>query len=131
MWVKTTLAGVSHRARPMSLGPERRPIAMSTFLMLPGAGGAGWLWHRVAQRLREEADIAFEEPCPFARWPDVPTPVLAGRDDRFFPVEFQNRVARERLGLGAIVLPGGHLNAISQPDAVPAALLSAPAERVR
>jgi pimeloyl-ACP methyl ester carboxylesterase len=26
---------------------------------------------------RDEADIAFEEPCPFTRWPDIPTTVLA------------------------------------------------------
>ena len=28
------------------------------------------------------------------RWPDVPTTVLAGRDDRFFPYEFQRRLAK-------------------------------------
>ena len=72
---------------------------------------------------RDEADIAFDEPCPFSSWPDVPTTVLAGRDDRFFPLEFQRRVARDRLGLDIIELPGGHLNALSQPDAVAGALL--------
>ncbi len=49
------------------------------------------------------------------RWPDVPTTVLAGGDDRFFPPEFQRRVARERLGLPVDVLPGGHLAALSHP----------------
>jgi len=72
----------------------------------------------------DEADIAFEEPCPFASWPSVPTTVLAGREDRFFPVDFQRRVARERLGLGIVELPGGHLNALSEPEAVAAALLA-------
>jgi pimeloyl-ACP methyl ester carboxylesterase len=48
----------------------------------------------------------------------TPTRVAAGADDRFFPVEFQRRVARERLGLRADVLPGGHLNALSQPRAL-------------
>src|SRR3954470_18888720 len=33
-----------------------------------------------AEEQRPEADIAFEQPCDFARWPDVPTTVLAGRD---------------------------------------------------
>ena len=41
----------------------------------------------------------FTQPWPLDRWPDVPTRVLAGRDDRLFPLEFQRRVARERLGL--------------------------------
>jgi alpha-beta hydrolase superfamily lysophospholipase len=76
---------------------------------------------------RDEADIAFAEPSPFTRWPDVATIVLAGRDDRFFPLEFQRRIARERLALEARPLPGGHLNALSRPDAVARALLTAAA----
>ena len=44
-----------------------------------------------------EADIAFGQPCAIDRWPDVPTRVLAGRDDRFFPLGFQRRVTQERL----------------------------------
>ncbi|MBV8946606.1 MAG: hypothetical protein JOZ95_14380 [Solirubrobacterales bacterium] len=75
-----------------------------------------------AEHQREEADIAFAEPCPFTEWPAVPTIVLAGRDDRFFPFAFQNRIARERLGMEARPLPGGHLAALSQPDAVTRAL---------
>ena len=74
---------------------------------------------------RPEADIAFEQPCPFERWPDVPTTVLAGRDDRLFPLGFQRRVARERIGCDVQVLPGGHLNALSQPQAVADALVAA------
>jgi pimeloyl-ACP methyl ester carboxylesterase len=73
---------------------------------------------------RTETDIAFEQPCAFERWPDVDTTVLAGRDDRFFPLEFQRRVARERAGIEAQVLPGGHLNALSEPAALADALLS-------
>lgn len=34
---------------------------------------------------------------------------------RLFPAEFQVRVARERLGLEAEVMPGGHLVAKSRP----------------
>lgn len=77
-----------------------------------------------AEHERDEAEIAFAEPCPFSRWPDVPTTVLAGEADRFFPFEFQDRVARERLGLDAQPVPGGHLNALSQPDAIARALLA-------
>ena len=62
-----------------------------------------------------EADIAFCQPCAIDRWPDVPTRVVAGRDDRFFPLEFQREVARERLGTGVDEVPGGHLAALSRP----------------
>jgi pimeloyl-ACP methyl ester carboxylesterase len=77
-----------------------------------------------AKYQREEADIAFEEPCPYTRWPDVPTTVLAARDDRFFPFEFQRRVALERLATEAQQVVGGHLAALSEPDAVTRALLA-------
>jgi pimeloyl-ACP methyl ester carboxylesterase len=77
-----------------------------------------------AEHQRPEADIAFEQPCDFARWPDVATTVLVAREDRFFPLPFQRRVARERLGREASELPGGHLNALSEPDAVTNALLA-------
>ena len=35
---------------------------------------------------RPEADIAFESVCAFTMWPAVKIRVLAGADDRFFPV---------------------------------------------
>lgn len=63
----------------------------------------------------DEADIAFGQPCAIERWPDVATRVLAGRDDRLFPLEFQRRVARDRLGASIDVVPGGHLVALSYP----------------
>ncbi len=56
--------------------------------------------------------------CDFKDWPSVPIRVAAGAVDRFFPVEFQQTLARERLGIEADVLPGGHLIALSQPDAL-------------
>ncbi len=52
--------------------------------------------------------------------------MLAGRDDRFFPIDFQRRVARERIGAEIESLPGGHLNALSEPHAVANALLVSP-----
>ncbi len=63
---------------------------------------------------RPEADAVFGSVCDFA-WPPVPIRVVAGADDRFFPAEFQRKLARERLGLDADVLPGGHLIALAQP----------------
>ena len=71
----------------------------------------------------EPAASLFETPFPLDTWPDVPTLVLAGRNDRFFPLEFQRRLAKERLGLDVEELPGGHLLALSQPEALVARLV--------
>lgn len=71
-----------------------------------------------ARGARDEADIAFSQPWPLAAWPEVPTRVVCGRDDRLFPLEFQRRVIGERLGLAVDELPGGHLTAFSQPLAL-------------
>jgi pimeloyl-ACP methyl ester carboxylesterase len=57
----------------------------------------------------------MSQPFPLAAWPDVPTRVIAGRDDRLFPAAFQRRVARERLGIEADVIAGGHMLALSHP----------------
>jgi pimeloyl-ACP methyl ester carboxylesterase len=71
----------------------------------------------------EESDAAFATPSLIDRWPDVPTTVVVGRDDRLFPVEFQRRVARERIGVDPVEIAGGHLNSLSQPEELAAALL--------
>jgi pimeloyl-ACP methyl ester carboxylesterase len=64
---------------------------------------------------RDEADAVFGSVCDFAVWPAIPIRAVAGRDDRFFPVEFQRSLARDRLGVEADVLPGGHLIALARP----------------
>jgi pimeloyl-ACP methyl ester carboxylesterase len=68
------------------------------------------------ERPREEAGTVFDEPCRFKRWPDIPIHVLAGKDDRFFPIEFQRRVARDRLGKEVEEISGGHLVALSNAE---------------
>jgi pimeloyl-ACP methyl ester carboxylesterase len=62
-----------------------------------------------------QSGAPFEKPWPLDRWPDVATRVLQGRDDRFFPIEFHRRRARQRLGIELDEMPGGHLLALSQP----------------
>jgi predicted alpha/beta hydrolase family esterase len=71
---------------------------------------------------RPEADAVFGSVCDFRAWPDVPIRVVAGADDRFFPVGFQLELGHDRLGIGADVLPGGHLIALSQPAGLAAHL---------
>jgi pimeloyl-ACP methyl ester carboxylesterase len=62
-----------------------------------------------------QSSAPLDQPWPLDRWPDVPTRLLAGRDDRLFPAAFQRRVARERLGIEADEIAGGHMVALSQP----------------
>jgi pimeloyl-ACP methyl ester carboxylesterase len=73
---------------------------------------------------REEKDIAFTQPCAFDSWPKVPIRVLVGADDRFFPADFQRRVAKDRLGVDADLRPGGHLIALANPSRVAEYLLA-------
>lgn len=58
----------------------------------------------------------FTEPWPLSSWPEIPTRVLAPTEDRFFPPEFQRRVTRERLGIEADDLGGGHVPMLSRPE---------------
>jgi predicted alpha/beta hydrolase family esterase len=71
-----------------------------------------------------EADTVFGSVCDFGAWPAIPIAVVASAGDRLFPVDFQRRVARERLGVKTDVVPGGHLNALSQPGPLASYLLS-------
>lgn len=73
---------------------------------------------------REQTDAVFIAPWGLAAWPHLATTVIASRDDRFFPFGFQQRVARERLGLGVVEVPGGHLAALSHPVEVADAIMS-------
>ena len=74
---------------------------------------------------RPEADVAFGSACDFTGWPPVPIRAVAGADDRFFPADFQRALARDRLGIEADVLPGGHLIALAQPARLAGYLLGA------
>ena len=74
---------------------------------------------------RPEADVVFGSACDFTAWPPVPIRAVAGADDRFFPAGFQQALARDRLGIEADVLPGGHLIALAQPARLAGYLLGA------
>jgi pimeloyl-ACP methyl ester carboxylesterase len=71
-----------------------------------------------------QSGAVFQSRCAITAWPSVPTRVLVGRDDRFFPIAFQRAVARERLGLEVDAMPGGHLVAFSQPTELAARLIA-------
>jgi pimeloyl-ACP methyl ester carboxylesterase len=89
-------------------------------------------FHDVPEAVREEAfrqgeprqsDTPFGQPWPLDGWPGVPTRVIQGSDDRLFPLEFQRRVVRARLGLELEAMPGGHLIALSRPEELAARIL--------
>ncbi|MFF1877226.1 alpha/beta fold hydrolase [Leifsonia sp. NPDC058230] len=71
----------------------------------------------------EDAAEVFDTAAEFDGWPDVPLQAIAGRDDRFLPLEFQRKVARERLGVELVEVDGGHLAALSHPEQVADALV--------
>jgi len=71
----------------------------------------------------EQADKPFGEPWPLDAWPDIATSAIVGRDDRLFPEPLQRRYLADRLGIEPTVIDGGHLVALSNPDAVAEVLL--------
>jgi pimeloyl-ACP methyl ester carboxylesterase len=106
-------------------GPARRDYHASLGLSpVEGDDDAVIYYHDLPPELRAEAQARtwqdqsmtpLDEPWPLASWPDVPTRVLAGRHDRMFPLDFQRRIARERLGIEVDVIDGGHMVAMSNP----------------
>ncbi len=107
--------------------------------MIPAAGerfddwwtSAGWresglddvFYHDVSPELKaaasqrggSERSRALTEPWPLAEWPDTPTRYLLCRDDRLFIAEWARAHARERLGVEADEMDGGHYITLSRP----------------
>jgi hypothetical protein len=107
-------------------GPAQRSAAERAGRLAPGdpdEDEAALFLHDVpadvvadgAAHLRQQSGRPFQDRWPLGRWPDVPTRCLASTGDRLFPIEFQRRVAVERLGIVPDELPGGHLIALSRP----------------
>jgi pimeloyl-ACP methyl ester carboxylesterase len=66
-------------------------------------------------RERGQSESTSKEPWPLEAWPDVPTHVIIGRRDRFFPADWLRRVVRDRLGIEPDELDAGHTSALSRP----------------
>ena len=73
---------------------------------------------------KEQSDRPFADPWPLDHWPKVATRIIACNDDRFFSIDFQTRVSRERLGIQPETMPGGHLVALSRPSDLADVLLA-------
>jgi len=66
-------------------------------------------------RARSQSDTPARQPWPLEAWPSVPTRFLLCRGDRLLPAAFVRRVVRERLGIVADEIDGGHCVALSRP----------------
>jgi len=73
---------------------------------------------------RGESSVVWDTPWPLDAWPDVPTRVILGLEDRFFPAAFMRRVAQERLGIVPDEVPACHCAALSHPGELSDLLLS-------
>ena len=67
------------------------------------------------QRERDENSEALREPWPLDAWPGTPTKYLLCRDDRMFTAAWARGHARDRLGIAADEIDGGHYISISRP----------------
>jgi pimeloyl-ACP methyl ester carboxylesterase len=66
-------------------------------------------------RLRPQGAGANRVPCPLAVLPDVPAVAIVGAGDRIVDPDHARRVARERLGVAPVELPGDHSPFLSRP----------------
>ncbi len=80
-------------------------------------------WHdatpRVAAwavaRLRPQSYRVMTEMSPLAAWPDVTSSYIACREDHAMNPTWQRTAARDRLGVEAVELDGGHTPMLSRP----------------
>jgi Alpha/beta hydrolase family len=112
-WWDTTGSGQARRAADEAAGRDGEFDAETYFLHDLSAEARAVL--AAGGPPREPAGTSFRQPCAFQHWPAVPIKALIGAHDRFFPAEFQRRLANERLGINADEIPGGHLVALSNP----------------
>jgi pimeloyl-ACP methyl ester carboxylesterase len=75
-------------------------------------------------RLRPQAQAPYVEACPLETLPDVRCTYILGTADRIVAPEWSRSAARERLGIEAIELPGGHSPFLARPGEL-ASLLDA------
>jgi pimeloyl-ACP methyl ester carboxylesterase len=109
-------------------GPARREYHRSLGLSPAEADDDAVIYyHDLPSELRAEAQARswqnqsmtpLDEPWPLVSWPDVPTRVLSSRHDRMFPLDFQRRIARQRLDVEVDEIDGGHMLALSNPAAL-------------
>jgi pimeloyl-ACP methyl ester carboxylesterase len=127
-----------------TLGPEAFSVGfdeLAVTQMAEDDGASRWgrdaavaaFYHDVPDDLLDDAITALRlqqwgptrEQWPLDAYPDVPMRYVACADDRILDPAWQVKVARERLGVEADVLPGSHSPMLARPAAL-ADLLVAP-----
>lgn len=68
------------------------------------------------KRLRPQSYRMLQEASPLTDWPDVERSSIVCRDDRAINPEWVRMASRERLGVDAIELGGGHSPFLSRPS---------------
>lgn len=106
---ETGLNWWANTGHPVDIGPDFDPVRV--FLHDVPADVVA----QAASHAGEQPDTPMRNPWPLPAWPDVPTRALVTRDDRFFPAAWQRQVVRDRLGVTADEMPGGHCVALSRP----------------
>jgi pimeloyl-ACP methyl ester carboxylesterase len=111
-WWSNTESGAAMRDyhASLGLGDEADDDAVLYYHDLPAELAA----EARARTWQGQSSTPMNEPWPLDAWPDVATRVLAGRLDRVFPLEFQRRIARDRLGLEVDEIDGGHMVSMSR-----------------
>ena len=80
---------------------------------------------RAAGQLRPQGMLPLRERTPLAAWPDVPAEYILGQEDRVISPAWSRHTARQRLGVTARELPGGHSPFLARPAALAEELLAA------
>jgi pimeloyl-ACP methyl ester carboxylesterase len=104
--------------------PDLHPVGMMSDMVavdeagshiLPPDRAIHWFFHdcdpavaqRAAARLRPQSATLLGLPYPLSEWPDTPSSYIRCESDRALPEGWAD-VAKERLGVEPIVIPGGH-----------------------
>jgi pimeloyl-ACP methyl ester carboxylesterase len=66
-------------------------------------------------QLRPQAPALRLAPFPVGGWPDIPSAYVLCTEDPVVSPDWSRRVARERLGVTPVELPGGHSPFLSRP----------------
>ena len=88
--------------------------ATATELFYADADPADARW--ATDRLRPQAYRVLEETTPLAEWPAVPCRSIVCRDDHAINPGWVRSAARDRLGIDAVELDGGHSPFLTRPD---------------
>lgn len=80
---------------------------------------------RAVELLRPQGRVPLREQTPLGAWPGVPAEYILCREDRMVLPDWSRRIARQRLGVTARELDGGHSPFLARPAALADELLSA------